>query len=321
MNNKVNYTAVGFIVLFGIISIFGFAYWLIKPTDNQEMKKYVIYFNESVLGLNVDAPVKYRGISVGKVLKLSINPKNSEQVRVLIAISKDTPIKESTVAQLTAQGITGLTYINLFMGDHNGKELKAKHGEEYPVIQSIPSFMQGLEDSFGSVSSKLSSTLVKTSELLRAENQRNFSELLKNSADMMAKANKLLDDKTIQHLQSTAMHLDNATKALEAMMPQIQSFLKNSKDWEKSIKISFDSIADSFVGIKDSMKGIKDATRDGVNHLNDSTTKLTPALQSTLLDTQNLLIEMQSVLDQYKRSPSDMLLRKEKIQMGPGEER
>ncbi|MCD6173347.1 MAG: MCE family protein, partial [Sulfurimonas sp.] len=89
--------------------MFAFTYWLVKPTAEQEVRKYNIHFDESVHGLNMDAAVKYRGISVGKVTKLKINPKNTEQVEVLITILKTTPIKEDTVAQLTAQGITGLS--------------------------------------------------------------------------------------------------------------------------------------------------------------------------------------------------------------------
>ena len=71
----------------------GFTYWLMKPASEDEVTNYNIYFDESVLGLNLDAPVKYRGITVGKVTKLNINENNTEQVRVQITILKSTPIK------------------------------------------------------------------------------------------------------------------------------------------------------------------------------------------------------------------------------------
>jgi len=86
MNNKVNYTLIGISVLLGLTVMFGFAYWMLKPSSAQETQKYLIYFDESVLGLNLDAPVKYRGITVGKVIRLRINPKNTEQVEVLVDI-------------------------------------------------------------------------------------------------------------------------------------------------------------------------------------------------------------------------------------------
>ena len=119
MNNRVNYTMVGFLVLLGSILMLGFTYWLLKPSEEVKVKNYYILFDESVLGLNIDSAVKYRGINVGKVVNLEINPDNSEQVQVLISILKSTPIKSSTVAKLTSQGITGLSYINLSLGDKN----------------------------------------------------------------------------------------------------------------------------------------------------------------------------------------------------------
>ena len=136
MNNKVNYTLIGFLVLLGFFFIGLFTYWLMQPSSEEEVRKYSIHFDESVLGLNIDAPVKYRGISVGKVTSLRINPANMEQVDVLITILKTTPIKEDTVAKLTAQGITGLSYINLSMGSQNAKELTIKEDEEYPIIKT-----------------------------------------------------------------------------------------------------------------------------------------------------------------------------------------
>ena len=145
MNNKVNYTVVGFMVLFGLSLMIGFSYWLLKPSAEAEIKRYLIRFDESVLGLNIDSPVKYRGISVGKVSKLEINKKNSEQIEVTVTILKSTPIKTDTNAKLTAQGITGLTYINLSMGSHISDTLKAKEYEIYPVIKTTPSFFENFD--------------------------------------------------------------------------------------------------------------------------------------------------------------------------------
>lgn len=319
MNNKVNYTVVGIVVLFAMALMMSFGYWLLKPTNEDVVQRYTIYFDESVFGLNIDAPVKYRGISVGKVSKLKINPKNSEQVQVTITILDNTPIKVNTVAKLTAQGITGLSYINLSLGTHDAPELKKKDGELYPVITSVPSFFEDLEQSFGSVSSNLSSTLVQTQELLNKENQKQFSLLLKNSAITMQKINKLLDDKTITHIQSTIVHLDSTSKKLDAMMPKVNMFLANSTAWEDSIKKSFYSIADSFVVIQDSMVGIKDATWDGVNQFKDASSGVVPSLDNTLFEMQQLMIKLEGTLEQYDRSPGDILFKREDIKLAPGE--
>lgn len=235
MNNKVDYTLIGLLVVFGLILMMGFGYWLLKPSIEDETAKYLIYFDESVLGLNLDAPVKYRGISVGKVSRLRINPKNSEQVEVLISILKSTPIKSSTVAKLTSQGITGLSYINLNLGDNGAPALKANKNEEYPVINSEASFLERFGQSIDTVSDKLSNTLSGTQRLLNEENQKQFALILNRTARFMDKIERVLDEETILNLQKSVKNFESSTAKLDKMMPHVDSFIDNSIRWEGDI--------------------------------------------------------------------------------------
>ena len=320
MNNRVNYTAIGFLVLFGFTLIFGFTYWLLQPAREVKMKKYHIIFDESVLGLNIDSAVKYRGISVGKVINLEINPENTEQVKVLVNILKSTPIKSSTVAKLTSQGITGLSYINLSMGDNHAPALEAKEGEEYPVIKTIPSFFENFEQSLGSVSKKVSKTLTKTEQLLNDENQEQITILLTKTASFMDKMDRLLDDKTIKSLQNTIAHVDNTTKKVDALVPNIDSFINHSKKWEDSISTSMDSIMVSYLGIGESMAEIKRAVASGEFNIKDIASDIVPTMNNTLLEMQHLMIRVENLTHQYERSPGDILFKQEEIKKGPGEE-
>lgn len=320
MNNRVNYSFVGLIVVMGVALMLGFTYWMLKPTEDDDVRRYTIYFNESVLGLNIDAPVKYRGINVGKVVDLGINPKNSEQVEVTIEVLKSTPIKVDTLAKLTAQGITGLTYINLSQGSHISAELTAKEGEKYPVIKTAPSFFTNFENSLSSVSTRLSSTLGKTEELLGADNQREVSLLLKNSASVMDRLDRLLDERTINNLQQTAENMNSFSRKLNAIMPDIDKFLEKSVSWEQSTADSFESVMDSYLGIKDAMDEIKRAVASGEFNVKAMGEEIIPSVNSTLLEMQELMIQMEESLEQYKESPSDILYKRQEIKKAPGEE-
>ncbi len=319
MNNRVNYSLVGFLVLLSLAMMIGFAYWLLKPSEEAEMKMYAIYFDESVLGLNLDAPVKYRGISVGKVVSLKINPNNSEQVEILVNILKTTPIKSSTVAQLTSQGITGLSYINLSFGDEKAEPLRAKKNEEYPVIKTIPSLLIKLENTFGDISFNLSETLYRTRQLLKEENQAEFSLLLKNSALFMSKMNQILDEDTINNFQQTMKNLNSSSEKLDKLIPRVGEFMEKSGKWEDDISTAFKSIMSSYVGIKDSMELFKKALQSGDFNIKEMTSDILPSMNNTLLDMQNLIIKIEETLNKHERSPSDIILMQEKIKKGPGE--
>lgn len=319
MNNKVNYTLVGFFVLAGMFMIIVFSYWLLQPADEKEVKTYVIYFDESVLGLNLEAPVKYRGVTVGKVTNLNIHQDNTQQVEVHISVLKTTPIKVSTRAKLTAQGITGLSYINLEMGDNDAPLLKKSNGDKYPVIKTIPSFYETIEKSFGDLSTNLSKTLSGTQQLLNEENQQQIKLLLKRSATFMQRIEKLLDEKTIKHLQASAKNLDESSDKLNKMMPKIEHFIDNSVAWENKISDSFGSIMGSYIGIKETMDVFRESLASGEFSLKDITSDLIPTINNAVLDLQQLMIKTDNILEQYERSPGDILFKQEEIKNGPGE--
>jgi len=319
MNNKVNYTLVGFAVLVGIFLMLAFSYWMLKPSEESATQKYLIYFNESVLGLNINAPVKYRGIEVGKVTDLRINPQNTEQVQVTVDILKTTPIKENTVAKLTAQGITGLTYINLTLGSNDAPPLKAKKGQKYPVIKTVPSFFEHFEKSLGSVSSHLTLSLLRIEELLNEKNQAAFSKLIHNSSNTMAKIDKLLDDKTITHLQNSAKNLDNFTYKLDRVMPNVDSFIDKSKEFEDDIAKSLSSIMESYLHIRGAMDATKQALESGQFNLKEMTADIMPTIDATLIDMQHMMIQVEQFLEHYEQSASDIIYKKQEQRKAPGE--
>jgi phospholipid/cholesterol/gamma-HCH transport system substrate-binding protein len=315
MNNKVNYTVIGFLVLFSVVLILAFSYWLLQPTVETKTSKYNIYFDESVLGLNIDAPVKYRGISVGKVTKLQISPTNSAQVEVEVTILSTTPVKENTAAKLTSQGITGLSYINLSMGDHNAPPLVAKAGQKYPVIKTIPSFFEDFEKSLDNVSSKLSKTLTRTETLLNDENQKQITLLLTRSANVMDKIDRVLNDDTIQSLQASAKNFESASAKIDAMIPNINKLVQKSSTWEDSLRKSFEQIENTYVSISKTMDGM----RDTFSSTGQDVSEIIPTLDATMLEMQNVMVDLKNTMDDFSKSPSDVLYKEEEIKKAPGE--
>ena len=86
MEPKVNYAVVGaFVVLLGV-TILGAILWLGKTDYRGIYDRYYVYTRESVAGLSVDSTVKYRGVDVGRVKEVILNPENAEEVRVTLDI-------------------------------------------------------------------------------------------------------------------------------------------------------------------------------------------------------------------------------------------
>lgn len=103
-----------------------FAVWLGSPGRHDDVI-YRIYFPESVSGLTVGDPVRYRGVDVGTVKTMIIDPVDSRLVRVEVRLRNDAPVKTDTRASLALQGITGVVNIDLNGGDPAAKTLWRSH--------------------------------------------------------------------------------------------------------------------------------------------------------------------------------------------------
>jgi phospholipid/cholesterol/gamma-HCH transport system substrate-binding protein len=130
-----------FIIVFSIAAAV-FAVWLGSP-GRQDDVVYRIRFPDSVSGLAVGDPVKFRGVDAGTVKSLGIDPDNSRLVLVDVRLRKETPVKTDTRASLAMKGITGVVYIELNGGDQAAKSLLAATAENQ--VPEIPSERAGLK--------------------------------------------------------------------------------------------------------------------------------------------------------------------------------
>jgi phospholipid/cholesterol/gamma-HCH transport system substrate-binding protein len=130
-----------FIIVLSVAAAF-FAMWLGSPGRHDDVL-YRIHFAESVSGLAVGDPVKYRGVDVGTVRTMIIDPDNSRRVRVDVRLRKDTPVKTDTRASLALKGITGVVFIELSGGDPAAQTLVAVTPPD--KIPEIPSEKTGLK--------------------------------------------------------------------------------------------------------------------------------------------------------------------------------
>jgi phospholipid/cholesterol/gamma-HCH transport system substrate-binding protein len=130
-----------FIIGFSVAAAF-FAVWL-GSTGRHDDVLYRIHFPDSVSGLAVGDPVKYRGVDVGTVKSMIIDPDNSLLVRVDVRLRKETPVKTDTRASLVLKGITGGVFIELNGGDPAAQTLLAVTPQD--KIPEIPSEKTGLK--------------------------------------------------------------------------------------------------------------------------------------------------------------------------------
>ncbi len=72
-----------------------FFVWLTSSGHRDDVP-YRMHFSESVSGLALGDPVKYRGVDVGTVTRMAIDPDDPRLVEVDVNLRKDTPVRADT---------------------------------------------------------------------------------------------------------------------------------------------------------------------------------------------------------------------------------
>jgi len=308
METKVNYALVGGFVLVLSALLVGAVLWLASGGALQ--KKYDLYLaieDESVAGLNLNAPVKYNGVAVGKVQQINLDPANPERVILLFAIERGTPIKEDTVAVLKIQGLTGIAYVELGGGTRNSPPLRTAPGNEYPVIRTAPSIGARLENVLTSVLTKLDNTSNNINAILSTENQNSLKNAL---ADIATVAHTIArrNDKLDASLVNAARTLENTAQASAKLGPILARIDRSAG----AIETMGNEVARTSTSAGNTVTAIgTDVQRFGAETL--------PELERLLGELNVLSTSLRRLTEQTERNPASLLFGRQPVPAGPGE--
>jgi ABC-type transporter Mla subunit MlaD len=175
--------------------------------------RYHTYFDESAQGLDVGSPVKYRGVRIGSVAKISIAP-DLRWVDVELAIDNDAAKRLQLAqpppalrTQLALQGITGVKFIDMDFVDPAMTPLPdLGFPPAHNYIPSRPSLFKGLEGRIGGVTRELPDLIDSTKHTLDKVGQ-----VIDEARDehLAARAGAVIDN-----LQTASNELERWTREL-----------------------------------------------------------------------------------------------------------
>lgn len=168
--------AVGTFVIVFAAALIAAGVWLGK--DRAAYVRYTIASRHGVSGLQPEALVKLRGVTVGRVESIRFDPGHARTILVRIAVVEGTPIEASTYAQLGYQGITGLSYIQL--EDDARAEPSQRVGPGQP-IEMRPSLFDRLATAGPELVDKIDVVFQRAANLLDEGNRRSVSRSLANA--------------------------------------------------------------------------------------------------------------------------------------------
>ncbi|MDI6745606.1 MAG: MlaD family protein [Rhodocyclaceae bacterium] len=308
MESKVNYAAVGaFVLVLGAVLVAS-VLWLASGGAFQ--KKFDLYLSiveESVAGLNLNAPVKYNGVDVGKVRQIALDSGTPERVNLIFAIERGTPVKEDTVAVLKTQGLTGIAYVELSGGTVDSLPLSIKAGDRYPVIPTKPSLSARLENVLTSVLAKLDSTSNNINALLSDANRAAFSSTLADIASV-ARTIAARKDAIDAGMVNAARTLENTAR----ISAQLEPVVKRIGSGADAIEKMGNEVARTSASAGKTVNSIgADVKR--------FTAETLPELERLLGELSVLAASLRRLTEQTERNPAGLLFGRKSVPAGPGE--
>jgi phospholipid/cholesterol/gamma-HCH transport system substrate-binding protein len=312
MENKSHAVAAGAFVLVVAALLVAMAAWLTRDTG--EHRPFEISSREGVTGLQAQAPVRYKGVTVGRVQSIALDPQTLGNVLIRIAVDGTAPISPTTFATLGFQGVTGLAFIQL---DDTGPTsvVLASSDEQPGRIPMRPSLMSRLSDQGAGLLSQLDEATQRVSQLLAAPNQKKLMDAVGNMGQAAANIGQFAQQATQANLPALAQETGVTLKSLRSTSDR----LGQSAD-------AISASADAFKGMSQRMSepgGTLDRIADGTTTLMTTgqslNTTLVPRLSRTVDDTARTVRQMGRAVESVNDNPQALLLGNGVAQPGPGE--
>jgi phospholipid/cholesterol/gamma-HCH transport system substrate-binding protein len=220
------------------ITVAGF---FIAPKLRDTGEIYVVDFrNTSVQGLIIGSLVKYRGVEVGRVVRIRVNPTDLDSILVDVKIRTDVVVKTDMTASMVYVGLTGQKYIEISGGTLAAPNLAARG--------TIPT-SRGLGEKADDIVNNIETTAKRITELLSPENIAKIDAFLSNVEKSSATVSGVLDSRKTS-LDNTLLSIEKATadfaEATKSLVPVTEDLDKLITTIEANSQRTLDNISQRF---------------------------------------------------------------------------
>ncbi|MBB3176829.1 MlaD family protein [Variovorax sp. Sphag1AA] len=308
MDDKVNYALVGtFVLLLGAALVAGVLWLAAGAHGGKHYGTYQSIMRESVAGLNVDAPVKYLGVDVGKVKEIAIDPADSSQVRLRFLIEQGTPIKKDTEAVLKTQGLTGIAYVELSGGTADSPPLRGANADDIPTIPSKPSLSTRLESVLSTVLASVDRMSSNLNAVFDADTRAALKQMLADTATLThtlaAQQAELASG--IADAARTARNTSRASEHLGLAVDRVAKAAESVEKMADKVNAASDRVGRSVESAAGSFQALSADTA--------------PPLANLLSELNQLTASLQRLSEQTQRNPNSLLVGAPPRKPGPGE--
>ncbi len=323
MSASTNQWKLGLFVVMGTISVIATVLVFGGRALRKETVAYKTYFDESVQGLEIGSPVKFRGVSIGSVSDIAL-AEDKRHVEVTYGLGVKTihtlglaveelegkksklSIPRDLRAQLASSGITGVKFVQMDFFDVNSNpppELPFQVAENN--ISATASMMKNLESSVVSAVDRFPEL---AQQLVLVFTQINAIMADVQSGDLLKKLAE-----TVQTINKVFNQISSALSQLNvpALSSQVQQTLKSVNFAVTNLNALINQIGGD-KGLASSLQ----STSNALGNMARNANHVGPAVEDALRDVQGAAQSVQRLADALEVDP-DMLIKGRAIKVKP----
>ncbi len=279
---------------------------------NDRTVSYYSFFDESVQGLDVGSPVKYRGVTIGRVAAIDVAPDHRHvQITNELSVAQldhagllakgrgkdELAMQPKLRVQLSQTGVTGVKFILLDFFEESAPEPPLPFKTPRNTILTTPSTMKNLEDSvtraanqFPDIASALLGTVTKLNALMDEVEEERLPERANGTLVDASSAMKELNT------QLAALHTGELASRAEQSLTELNRTL---------------TTVNHVLERMDSDQGLVHSAERAANSVDEvarGAHSVGPELELTLHDMRGAARSIKHFVDTLERDP-DMLLK------------
>jgi len=299
MEREANYVAVGAFILLVVAMAIGFVLWYTDANDSRDYDLYEIYFTGSVSGLDRGSPVRYLGVDVGRVRRLSIDRRDASRIVAVVEIDREAPISSATRASLGLQGVTGLLYVNLKEVPNINKAVPLAKGERYPVIESIASDFDVFLSSLPELMGRANELLSRVGQVFSDENLKGLSDTVKSLRAATAGLPQTSQNitKLVDEMRGTVNEINGAAQSLRGI----------SEDARPEVKVALERLTQTANNLAQASERMDRFTQKSEAQLGNFSEQGLFELERLVRETRSAAREFRDLSRSLRENPSQIL--------------
>ena len=306
MENRAHALAAGLFALALGLGLLTALWWFSQ--DREQTRALVLVARDDIGGLGPQARVRFRGLAIGTVADIRIDPTDSRNILVRVQVSEELPLTRGLRASIGTIGVTGLAFVQL---DDRGTDPTPLMGEgdEAPRIKLESGLLSQLGEhaleaveQFRNLSTRLSrvfddegvsqlrATLARI-ESAAAGMDQSFSALPKT----LAAVHSVLTPQNVARLSATLENLERSSAQTTPAMLELRALVSRVD----MLAAHFDQAASA------ASAGLIDGSL--------------PQLNTLLRELTSNSRRLGRLIDEVESTPQMLLLGRSEGEPGPGE--